>query len=1347
MNRVLRLLVSVPGLSALAEHAALAVPRFPQKGGSIVRERRRLLLGCLLVAALLLMGATGGAAPLVYTADGNGIVSVNVIFKSTPHEAERSFLLATAKDVRVKYLWHLIPAANIKVPQASLPRVLAKLNADPRVRLVEPDGVTQACAQTIPWGVSHINAPALWAAGNKGTGIKVAVLDTGIDYTHSDLSANYHGGYDYANGDNNPMDDNGHGTHVSGTIAAVDNTIDVIGVAPEAWLYGVKVLDSGGSGSYSWLISGIQWAVTNGMKVCNMSLRGTSPDSSLQSACQAAYDAGVVLCAASGNDYGAVGYPAAYSTCIAVGATDSSDVLADWSNYGPELDFVAPGVNILSTVLGGGTESGWSGTSMACPHVSGVAALCVKAGYTTPATVYARMQATAHDLGASGFDNFYGYGLVDAHAADAGGGGEDSYEIDDDYTQANPITVNAAPQHRNNYSAEHVRDWVYFDAVAGVTYLIQTLNLGSGADTVLELYDDPTGSYIEYDDDGGAEPWASLIQWTCPATGTYYVKEREWGLGSPGKPSPKKGGPSIRTGADATYDLQVLVLDPNEDSYEVDDDYTQAKPITVNAAAQNRNNYSVTHKLDWAYFSATAGTQYTIKTLNLGANADTVLELYDDPTGSYIEWDDDGGGGLASRIVWTCPTTAYYYIQEYPYSDSRAGGKPKRASRPGIRTGADATYDLSVTTNNPPVASDDSYSAYRDEVLNVAAPGVLANDTDADGDPLTAVLDTYWLPLHGNVTLNANGSFIYTPDPGYTGTDDFGYYADDGRHRGRGERPATRSTRGRQRANGGKEYSNWADVFIQVLPPIKPDLWIRNAADTSWLGNNIYNADGTSQTKAQTMEQDKVATYYFRLYNDGETVESFRLTGPVAGAGWTVSYYISGVGEKTSDFTGGGYLVSNLAPGAQVTGWVNVRPGPSVPYGGQQVVLITGKSVTDPIKLDAVKAVTTKGRLRPDLWIRNDGDTSWIGNNIYNADGSGQTKTQTVAQDVVAAYDFRIYNDGDAPESFRLFGPAAGSGWTVSYYISGAGEKTSDFTGSGYLVSSLAVGAYVQGWVNVMPGSSVPSGGQRVVLITAKSVADLTKLDAVKAVTTKRSLRPDLWVRNKGEASWVGNNIYNADGTNQTKTQTVAQDVIATYDFRIYNDGNVTDSFRLTGPAAGSGWTVSYYISGVGEKTSDFTGGGYLVSDLAVGAYVLGWVNVRPGSGAGLGATQTVLITGKSLTSPSKLDAVKTVTTKGTGSPVLSSLTAVSARAGGTQIVFSLSAPAMVEARILNLAGRPIRTLCRDQACTAGTNTLLWDARSDAGLRVPNGTYLIQVTAKGPAGATSRALQSLVVGR
>jgi len=1634
MKRVPCLDVSIPGRSPLAEHAASAVPRHLQKGGGIMRERRLLLLGCLLVATLLLMGATGGAAPLVYTPDGNGVVSVNVIFKSTPHEAERSFLLATAKDVRVKYLWHLIPAANIKVPQASLQQVLAKVNADPRVRLVEPDGIAHACAQTIPWGVSHINAPALWAAGNKGTGVKVAVIDTGIDYTHPDLAANYHGGYDYVNSDSNPMDDNGHGTHVSGTVAAVDNTIGVVGVAPEAWLYGVKVLDSGGSGYYSWIVSGIQWAVTNGMRVCNMSLGGSSSDATLQSACQAAYDAGVLICAASGNSNGPLLYPAAYSSTFAVGATDSTDTRASFSCYGPELDVVAPGVDILSTTLGGGYQSGWNGTSMATPHVSGVAALMVRAGYSGTSNLMQRMRNTAHDLGASGRDDYYGWGLVDAHAADVTTG-EDSYEVDDTSGQAKLITVNAAAQNRNNYSVAHKLDYAYFSATAGSQYTIQTLNLGANADTTLTLYNSSL-TQLAFDDDSGPG-LASLIIWTCPTTGTYYVMEAPVSDSRSGDKPKRASRPGIRTGATATYDLQVLGPEPNEDSYEVDDTSGQAKLITVNAAVQNRNNYSVTHKLDWAYFSATAGSQYTIQTLNLGTNADTVLYLYnssltqlaydddsgpglasliiwtcpttgtyyvmeapysdsrdgakakrasrpglrtgtaatydlqvlgpasyedsyevDDTSGAaklitvnaavqnrnnysvthkldwayfsatvggqytlqtsnlgtnadttltlynssltWLAYDDDGGGGLASRIVWTCPTTGTYYVMEAPYSDSRGGAKTKRASRPGIRTGTAATYDLQVlgpdpnedvyevddasgqaklitvnaavqhrnnysvthkldwayfsgtagrryqiqtlnlgtnadttltlynssltqlaydddsgpglasliiwtcpttgtyyvkeapfsdsrdgpkpkpasrpgirtgtaatydlqvlVANNPPVANDDFYETNANQVLGVPAPGVLGNDTDADGDTLTAYPVPTSPPQHGSLILNRDGSFYYTPNTGFSGEDTFAYYADDGRATGSGQQSVAPPAQGKPRAQGGEVRvpSNYAWVHITVRARLQPDLWVRNRGETSYVGNNIYNPDGTNQTKSQSVEANVWATYYFQLYNDGDLTESFRLKGQPTSVptGWLVRYYIDGQGEKTTDFIGAGYVVSSLAPGAAIGGSVMVLMSRTVAIGASLPVLVTATSETDAATwLDTVKAVTrrTSGG-QPDLWIRNQANATYIGDNIYNSDGAGQTKTQVVPANVWATYYFRLYNDSSlVGSSYRLTGPAAPSGWVVKYYIDGQGEKTADFTnGVGYLVQSLApAGAWVGGSITVQAGAGVAYGASLNVLVQAKSESDALLLDAVKATTTKLRVGPDLWIRNSGDTSYVGDNVYNADGTNQTKGQMVATNVWATYEFRLYNDGTATESFRLTGPTAPSGWQVRYYITGQGEKTTDFTNGvGYLVSSLAPGAMVAGSVTVLPGAGVAGGAFWECLVMAKSTADANKLDAVMSRTTKGSGapgrSPVLSSLTAASTRGGGAQITFSLSAPAAVKARIVNLAGRPIRTLCQDEACSAGRNTLLWNAHSDAGLRVPKGSYLVEVTVRGADGTTSRALQVVVIGR
>jgi len=534
---------------------------------------------------------------------------------------------------------------------------------------------------------------------------------------------------------------------------------------------------------------------------------------------------------------------------------------------------------------------------------------------------------------------------------------------------------------------------------------------------------------------------------------------------------------------------------------------------------------------------------------------------------------------------------------------------------------------------------------------------------------------------------------------------------------------------------------------VTTLAGLGPDLWICNKGESTYLGNNIYNVDGTDQTKTQTVGTNVAATYLFRLYNDGASAESFKLTAPAGTAGWTVRYYVQGGANITGDITSvAGYTVSNLGVGKSVGFWVTVGPGASPTPGAQQDILITARSVTDPAQLDAVRAITTKLNVRPDLWIRNASDTLYVGDDVYNSDGTNQTKAQAVPTGVTATYYFRVVNDGTATTSFRLTGPAASTGWTVAYYIEGLGEKTADFTGGGYVVSDLAPGNEVSGWVEVTPSSS--AGAPQNVLITAKSMTDATQLDVVKAVTALATLRPDLWICNKGESTYLGDNIYNADGTNQTKTQTVGTNVAAIYLFRLYNDGNVAESFTLTAPAGAPGWAVRYYVEGGANITGDITSvAGYTVSNLGVGKSVGFWVTVGPGASPAPGAQQDVLITAKSVTDPTCLDAVRAVTTKASGSPVLWGVVGMPTRTGGTQIVFGLSAPAAVEARVLNLAGRPVRTLCRDEACAPGTNTLLWDARSDAGLRVPNGSYLIELTAKAPDGATSRALQMLMVGR
>ncbi len=363
-------------------------------------------------------------------------------FTSTPGPAETN--VVGAQGGRVLRSFHLVPVISAVIPE----RAKQALERNPNVEYVEGDPKAEACvyygtwpAQRVDWGIDRIDADLVWGTCD-GTGVSVAVLDTGIngpaigdsgdDPTgpHPDLELNIAGGINIVNaGVVQAHDDNGHGTHVAGTIGADDNDFGAIGVAPGVSLYSVKVLGADGSGYYSWIIEGLQWCAENGIQIANMSLGGSLPSRSLRLACDNAYASGVLLVAAAGNEGGRVNYPAKYKSVIAVSAIDSGDSLASFSNRGGEIELCAPGVSVFSTCdtnLDGspydedGSEDGYgvlSGTSMASPHVAGTAALVIASGVTGPDAVRARLQETAEDLGPTGKDDYYGYGLVDAQAA------------------------------------------------------------------------------------------------------------------------------------------------------------------------------------------------------------------------------------------------------------------------------------------------------------------------------------------------------------------------------------------------------------------------------------------------------------------------------------------------------------------------------------------------------------------------------------------------------------------------------------------------------------------------------------------------------------------------------------------------------------------------------------------------------------------------------------------------------------------------------------------------------------------------------------------------------------------
>ncbi len=357
-------------------------------------------------------------------------VSVIIGFKNVPGKSDIDFISNQGGIVKRKY--KIIKAISADVPEESLYTIMKNPNVeyvenDEKVFAHIPIGTcqeVQVLKQTVPWGVGRIGSRIVNAVGNTGKGVKVGILDTGIDYNHEDLKGNYRGGYNFVGNNNDPIDDNGHGTHVAGIIGAEDNDIGVVGVAHQAYLYSVKVLAYDSTGSASDIVSGLEWSVDNNMQVINMSLGSDDNSISVSRAIDNTFNAGVLIIAAAGNSGNASGsgdnidYPARYSSVVSVGATDINDNRARFSSTGPSLELSAPGDHVLST-LNWNKYGVLSGTSMACPHVTGVAALVMSAepGITN-SRVRIRMQTAAQSIsnftGKFSAKNWYGYGLVDA---------------------------------------------------------------------------------------------------------------------------------------------------------------------------------------------------------------------------------------------------------------------------------------------------------------------------------------------------------------------------------------------------------------------------------------------------------------------------------------------------------------------------------------------------------------------------------------------------------------------------------------------------------------------------------------------------------------------------------------------------------------------------------------------------------------------------------------------------------------------------------------------------------------------------------------------------------------------
>jgi subtilisin family serine protease len=414
----------------------------------MIKAKRMLTTATVLFLVAVLSGV------MVSPAMGQPVERTRVLigFKSQPGPREQALVRGVGGTV--KYTYHLVPAVAATLPEAAISHLLA----NPNVTRIEPDMQMRAMDIELAnsWGVERIGAGTVHDGGNKGAGVKLAIIDSGINYNHPDLDGNYRGGDDFVDGDHDPMDVYGHGTHVAGTACAEDNDngeldgpFGVVGVAPQCALYALRVLDDAGYGYASDLIQAMEWAVDNGIQVANLSLGwDLDPGETVKAAFDNAEAEGVVIVAAACNNGNRPGkgdnvcYPALYDSVIAVAATDSNDKRASFSSTGDQVELAAPGVSVFSTWNDdtsyldpqpvchtepgavGDTQACYkygSGTSMASPHVAGTAALILAAHPNwNNQQVRAQLQATADDLGAIGWDPLYGYGLVDAAEAAKG---------------------------------------------------------------------------------------------------------------------------------------------------------------------------------------------------------------------------------------------------------------------------------------------------------------------------------------------------------------------------------------------------------------------------------------------------------------------------------------------------------------------------------------------------------------------------------------------------------------------------------------------------------------------------------------------------------------------------------------------------------------------------------------------------------------------------------------------------------------------------------------------------------------------------------------------------------------
>ncbi len=507
---------------------------------------------------------------------------------------------------------------------------LASMQANPAVEYVEEDPKRYLMVESTPFGIGMVQANQLSDSltGNR----KVCIMDTGYSLGHEDLPSSGVTGFAKAAGGDWFNDGHGHGTHVSGTIAAIGgNNLGVVGVNPgnNLSIHMVKVFDDTGSWAFgSDLVDGITSCMNAGANVISMSLGGPTFSATENSAFQNAANNGLLSIAAAGNDgNSSLSYPSSYDSVMSVAAVDSNKNVASFSQFNAQVEIAAPGVNVESTWKNNSYNT-ISGTSMATPHVAGVAALVWSYHPTcTAQNIRDALNATAEDRGAAGRDNFYGFGIVKALDAknylDNGcdGGGAPPPPPPGNNVLQNGVAVNnlsAATGNEANYTME---------VPAGATNLSFDMSGGSGdADLYVKFGSAPTTS--SYD----CRPYRNGNSESCPIanaqTGTYYVMVRAFsgysGVSLVGSFTEATGGGGGGGAQSFTNNSNVSLQDRR----------TKTSTIAVNRSGDSGNitidvDIKHTYRGDLRItLVAPTGASVVLKNTNSSDSADNVLETY-----------------------------------------------------------------------------------------------------------------------------------------------------------------------------------------------------------------------------------------------------------------------------------------------------------------------------------------------------------------------------------------------------------------------------------------------------------------------------------------------------------------------------------------------------------------------------------------------------------------------------------------------------------------------------------------------------------------------------------------------